>query len=42
MVDLSEQIDAITLLSTQIGELSSKAQITTEKGIIESRKFICT
>lgn len=35
MVDLSDQIDAITLLSTKMDELSNKTRATTEKGMIE-------
>ena len=35
MVDLSDQIDAITRLSTQMDELSNKTRVTTEKGMIE-------
>ncbi len=35
MMDLSDQIDTITQLSTQMEELSSKTQSTTEKGMRE-------
>ncbi|EON73654.1 methyl-accepting chemotaxis protein [Lysinibacillus sphaericus] len=35
MMDLSDQIDTITQLSTQMEELSSKTQTTTEKGMRE-------
>lgn len=35
MIDLSDQIDALTELSAQMDELSSKTKVTTEKGMQE-------
>ncbi|XRD25355.1 hypothetical protein AABM34_01260 [Lysinibacillus fusiformis] len=35
MMDLSEQIDAITALSNEMDDLSNKTNVTTEKGMQE-------